>query len=69
MQEGKTHHNPETGEELFRDVRRIAYEYKGTKFYVDMPGWYPKDNDEGIFSQEDMKVYDQALHLAKAKHL
>lgn len=63
----KTYRNPETGEELFRDVRRIEYEYKGTKFFVDMPGWYPKDNDEGIFTQDDMKVYDKALHLAKAE--
>jgi len=67
MQTQKTYRNPETGEELFRDIRRIEYEYKGTKFYVDMPGWYPKDNDEGIFTQEDMKVYDKALHLAKAE--
>lgn len=63
----KTYRNPETGEELFRDVRHISYEYKGIKFYVDMPGWYPKDNDEGIFTQEDMKVYDKALHLVKAE--
>jgi len=62
----KTYH-PETGEELFRDVRRIEYEYKGIKFYADMPGWYPKDNDEGIFTKEDMKVYSKALNRAKAE--
>jgi len=65
--EAKVYRNPETGEELFRDVRKIRYEYKGTEFFVDMPGWYPKDNDNGIFTQEDMKVYDKALHLAKAE--
>ena len=59
--------NPETGEQLFRDVRRLEYEYKGIKFYVNMPGWYPKNNDEGIFTQDDMKVYDKALHIAKAE--
>lgn len=65
--QNKTYRNPETGEELFRDTRRLEYEYKGVKFYVDMPGWYPKDNDEGVFTQEDMKVYNKALHVAKAE--
>ena len=55
--ENEVYKNPETGEELFRDVRHLEYEYKGIKFYVDMPGWFPKDNDEGIFTQDDMKVY------------
>lgn len=32
-----------------------------------MPGWYPKDSDEGVFTNEDMKVYDEALHAAKAE--
>lgn len=68
QKEIKTYIHPETGEELFRDIRRIAYEYKGIKFYADMPGWYPKDNDEGIFTQADMKVYDKALHAAKAEY-
>ena len=58
--------NPETGEELFRDIRKIEYEYKGVKFYANMPGWYPKDSDNGIFTKEDMKVYSKALNLVKA---
>ena len=65
--QNEVYKNPETGEELFRDVRHLEYEYKGIKFYVDMPGWFPKDNDEGIFTQDDMKVYDKALHIAKAE--
>lgn len=59
--------NPEAGEELFRDVRRIEYDYKGINFSVDMPDWYPKDNDEGIFTKEDMKVYSRTLNLAIAQ--
>ena len=59
-------YSPETGEELFRDVRRIEYEYKGLKFYADMPGWYPRESDKGIFTKEDMKVYSKALNRAKA---
>ena len=62
-----TYRHPNTGEELFRDVRRIEFEYKGVKFCADMPGWYPKDSDEGVFTNEDMKVYDEALHAAKAE--
>ena len=32
-----------------------------------MPGWYPKDNDEGTFSDEDMKFSDKALNQLKAE--
>ena len=67
MQTNEKVYHPETGEELFRDVRRIGYEYHGIKFYADMPGWYPKDTDDGIFTKEDMKVYSKALNLAKAQ--
>ena len=67
MQSQEKMYNPETGEELFRGIRRIDYEYKGIKFSADIAGWYPKDNDEGIFTKEDMKVYSKALNLAKAQ--
>lgn len=60
-------YHPETGEELFRDIRRIDYEYKGIKFHANMPGWYPRNSDDGIFTKEDMKVYSKALNLAKAE--
>jgi HTH-type transcriptional regulator/antitoxin MqsA len=59
-------YSPETGEELMRDVRRIEYEYKGVKFHADMPGWFPKENNNGIFTKDDMKVYSKALNRAKA---
>lgn len=58
--------HPETGEILRRDIRQIEFSYKGEKIVVDMPGWYPDDNDEGIFSQEDMKVSDAALKYLKS---
>ena len=58
--------HPETGEILRRDIRSIEFSYKGEKIIVDMPGWYPDDNDEGIFSQEDMKVSDEALKYLKS---
>ena len=39
----------ETGEILRRDIRPIEFTYKGEKIIVDMPGWYPANNGEGIF--------------------
>ena len=60
--------HPETGEILHRDVRPIEYEYKGEKIVVNMPGWYPDEGDEGIFTREDCKFSDQALEILKARH-
>lgn len=61
----------ETGEELIRDVRPLTITYQGHSLTFSMPGWYPRDNDEGTFTDEDMKVYDKALNQlkAEAKHL
>ena len=56
----------ETGEILRRDIRPIEFTYRGEKIIVDMPGWYPANNDEGIFTQEDMKVSDAALKYLKS---
>lgn len=61
----------ETGEELIRDVRPMTITYKGHNLTFDMPGWYPKSNDEGTFTDDDLKTYDKAInHLkAEAEHL
>ena len=66
--EDETMIHPETGELLHRDVRAIDFTYKGEKIIVDMPGWYPTEGDDGIFSHEDMKVAGQALRTLKARH-
>lgn len=62
--------HPETGEVLHRDIRPIEFTYKGEKITVDMPGWYPNDpnDDEGIFTWEDMDVSDEALRIMKKRH-
>ena len=62
--------HPETGEILYRDVRPIKYTYKGESIIVDQPGWYPKNgnNDDGILSQEDMKIAGDAVRIMKARH-
>lgn len=57
----------ETGEELIRDVRPMTITYKGHSLTFDMPGWYPKDNDEGTFTDDDLKTYDKAINRLKAE--
>ena len=64
----ETRIHPETGEILHRDVRPVEFSYKGERITVDMPGWYPKEGDDGIFTHEDMKVSDQALKILKSRH-
>ena len=66
--ENETMIHPETGELLRRDVRLIEFKFKGEPFTVNMPGWYPEDNDNGIFSQEDLKVSDAAVDALLARH-
>lgn len=60
-------YDAETGEELIRDVRNITITYQGRDKTFPMPGWYPKDNDEGTFTDEDLKVYDRAINELKAE--
>lgn len=60
-------YDAETGEKLTRDIRNITLTYHGHSKTFAMPGWYPADNDEGTFTDEDMKVYDRALNQIKAE--
>lgn len=64
----ETRIHPETGEILHRDVRLIEFSFKGEKFTVNMPGWYPAEGDEGIFTHEDLKVSERALANLRARH-
>ena len=68
MEEKRIH--PETGKELVRGTRDLILHYKGKlKIVKDMPGWYPLDcsDNDGIHSQEDMKVSSKALYELKAE--
>lgn len=58
----------ETGKILHRDIRPFEFKFRGEKIVVDMPGWYPEDNDDGIFTQEDMKIAGEVLRKLKARH-
>ena len=66
--ENETMIHPETGELLRRDVRLIEFKFKGEPFTVNMLGWYPENNNNGIFSQEDLKVSDAAVDALLARH-
>ena len=67
MEKPITRIHPETGEILRRDVRKIETTYKGETIIHDMPGWYPADNDNGIYTREDMKFSDEALEILKER--
>lgn len=61
--------HPITGKILRRDVRPMEYTYKEQKIVVDQPGWYSEDDDEdAIFSQEDMAATDYVLDIMKERH-
>ena len=60
--------HPETGEILHRDIRPFEFKFRSEKIVVDMPGWYPENNDNGIFTQEDMKIAGEVLRKLKARY-
>ncbi len=67
MDDKEKKYDVETGKELVRDARPMTISYAGYQLTFSMPGWYPKDNNEGTFTDDDMKVYDKALNQLKAE--
>lgn len=59
--------SPETGETLTRAVRPFTVAYKGESVVVDLPGYYPADEGEGVHIGKDMGVVDDALRGLKEK--
>lgn len=59
--------SPETGETLTRGVRPFVVSYKGESVTVDLPGYYPAGNGDGVHVGDDLKVTDEALRLLKEK--
>jgi hypothetical protein len=59
--------SPETGETLTRGVRPFTVAYKGESVVVDLPGYYPAGEGEGVHIGKDMAVVDQALRDLKEK--
>ncbi|TIP79739.1 MAG: type II toxin-antitoxin system MqsA family antitoxin, partial [Mesorhizobium sp.] len=59
--------SPETGETLTRGVRPFIVEYKGESATVDLPGYYPAEEGDGVHVGKDMSVVDEALRSLKEK--
>lgn len=59
--------SPETGERLVRGVRPFAVAYKGASVIVELPGYYPAGEGEGVDVGADMRVVDEALRELKRR--
>jgi len=59
--------SPETGERLTRGVRPFTVAYKGEETTVDLPGYYPAGDGDGVHVGNDMSAVDEALRTLKEK--
>lgn len=59
--------SPETGETLARGIRLFTVTYRGASMTVDLPGYYPVGEGEGVHVGEDISVVDEALRVLKEK--
>lgn len=59
--------SPETGEPLHRGVRPFTVAYKGQSITVEMPGWYPESDGDGVLVGEDMVAAEAALRELKER--
>ena len=57
--------SPETGEVLTRGVRPFTVTYKGHAVTVDLPGYYPAGEGDGVLVGDDMTPADAALRVLK----
>jgi HTH-type transcriptional regulator / antitoxin MqsA len=48
-------------------VRPFKVTYKGKTITVDLPGYYPKGDGDGVHVGNDLSVVDRALHMLKEK--
>ncbi|VTZ51215.1 Transcriptional regulator, XRE family [Methylocella tundrae] len=59
--------SPETGATLTRGERPFTVAYKGESVSVDLPGYYPAGEGDGLHVGKDMSVVDEALRNLKEK--
>jgi HTH-type transcriptional regulator/antitoxin MqsA len=59
--------SPETGLTLRRDLRPLVVAYKGETLSVDLPGYYPEGEGDGVHVGDDMAVVDAALRTLKER--
>lgn len=58
---------PESGERLTRGVRPFVVSYKDARITVDLPGYYPAGDGDGVHVGDDIHVVDRALRALKEK--
>jgi len=56
---------PETGATLHRGMRPFTVTYKGRSLTVDLPGYYPEGDGDGVLVGDDMAAADAALRRLK----
>jgi HTH-type transcriptional regulator/antitoxin MqsA len=59
--------SPETGELLSRGLRPSTIAYKGQSVTVDLPGYYPAGDGDGVHVGDDMAAADVALRELKER--
>ena len=59
--------SPDTNETLIRSVRPFNVSYKGETITVDLPGYYPAGDGDGVHLGDDMEPVDVALRLLKSR--
>lgn len=59
--------SPETGETLTRGTRPFAVTYRGEMVMVQLPGYYPAGDGDGVVIGNDMSVVDAALRALKER--
>lgn len=66
MQETRIH--PETGETLRRDVRRERISFGPLSREVDLPGWYPEGDGDGVHTGADLAEADRVFKALKKEY-
>ena len=59
--------SPETGETPTRGVRPFTVAYKDMNVTVELPGYYPRGEGDGVHVGKDMSIVDEALRELKEK--
>ena len=65
---GEIRFDPVSGKKIIRDVRPFEVKYKDLAKTVSLPGWYPIDGGDVIFTQDDLDLYDAVFDELKAEY-
>ncbi|RYE64252.1 MAG: transcriptional regulator [Oxalobacteraceae bacterium] len=66
MSETRIH--PETGKELRRGMRQQVISVGSLRETVDVPGWYPDDDSDGIHTGADLKASNEAFKRLRQEY-